>query len=60
MFDYYTPICGRSFKYKPKPIVLHHKTCPICNSNRVNVYYYNRLDKYICKKCMENGEKGGE
>ena len=60
--DYYTPICGRSFKYKPKPIVLHQKTCPICNSNHVNVYYYNRLDKYICKKCMDKlfEEKGGK
>ena len=44
-------------KSKPKPTVLHQKTCPICDSKRVNVYYSNQLDKYICKKCIE---KGGE
>lgn len=64
MFDYvnyYMPVCGRSFKYKSKPIVLHHRTCPICESKRVNVYYSNQLEKYICKKCMDKllGEKGG-
>ena len=59
--DYYTPICGRSFKYKPKPTVLHHKTCPICESKRVNIYYSTQLDKYVCKKCMDKllREKGG-
>lgn len=48
-------------KVKPKPTVLHHKTCPICDSKCVNVYYSNQLDKYICKKCMDNllAEKGG-
>lgn len=49
-------------KVKPKPTVLHHKTCPICDRKLVNVYYSNQLDKYICKKCMDKLliEKGGE
>ena len=47
-------------KVKPKPTVLHHKTCPICDRKLVNVYYSNQLEKYICKKCMDNllAEKG--
>ena len=28
-------------KIKPMPTVLHQKTCPICDSKRVNVYYSN-------------------
>ena len=43
----------RDIKSKSKPAVLHQKTCPICGSQRVNVYYSNQLDKYICKKCMD-------
>jgi transposase-like protein len=47
-------------KIKQKPTTLHQKTCPICDSKRVNVYYSNQLDKYICKKCMDKllDEKG--
>lgn len=46
---------------KKKQTVLHQKTCPICDSKRVNVYYSNQLDKYICKKCMDKllNVKGG-
>ena len=49
-------------KVKDIPTVLHQKTCPVCDSKRVNLYYSNQLDKYICKKCMDKllGEKGGE
>lgn len=48
-------------KVNPKPTVLHHKTCPICDRKLVNVYYSNQLEKYICKKCMDklSAEKGG-
>ena len=51
----------RDIKFKSKPTTLHHKTCPICDSKRVNIYYSNQLDKYICKKCVDKlvGEKGG-
>lgn len=49
------------FKFKPKPTVLHRKTCPICDRKLVNVYYSNQLSKYICKKCTDKllGEKDG-
>lgn len=58
----YTDFLARDIKFKSKPTVLHQKTCSICNSKRVNIYYSNQLDKYICKKCMDKllGEKGGE
>ena len=51
----------QQFKSKSKPTVLHQKTCPICDRKLVNVYYSNQLEKYICKKCMDNllQEKGG-
>ena len=50
----------KDIKPKSKPIVLHQKTCPICDSKRVNIYYSNQLEKYICKKCMDKllGKKG--
>lgn len=51
--NYYGPICGRSFKHKPKPTVLHHKTCPNCGAKLVNVYYSAQVDKYVCKGCMD-------
>jgi transposase-like protein len=46
---------------KTAPAVLHQKTCPICESKRVNVYYSNQIEKHICKKCMDKllNEKGG-
>jgi transposase-like protein len=52
----------KGIKIKPKPTVLHQKTCPICGRGRVNIYYSSQLDKYICKKCMDSllDEKGGE
>lgn len=58
----YLDILMRERKYKLIPTTLYRKTCPICDSKRGNVYYSNRLDKYICKKCMDNflSEKGGE
>lgn len=62
VFGTYTDFLTSVTKLKPKPTVLHQKTCPICNSRRVNIYYSNQLDKYICKKCMDKSlrEKGGE
>lgn len=54
MFHGYYDFLLRDVKIKPKlPTVLHQKTCPVCDSKRVNVYYSNQLDKYICKKCMD-------
>lgn len=53
MFHGYYDFLLHDIKVKPKPVVLHHNTCPICDSKRVNVYYSNQLDKYICKRCME-------
>lgn len=52
----YMPVCGRNFKYKPKPTVLHRKTCPICNRKLVNIYYSVQMDKYICKSCIDAKE----
>ena len=46
----------RKRKFNPKPTVLHQKTCPICGRNRVNIYYSYQLNKYVCKKCID--EKG--
>ena len=57
MFNGYYDFLLHDIKVKSKPTVLHQKTCPICGSKRVNIYYSNQLDKYICRKCME---KGGE
>lgn len=56
---YYDFLTG-DLKIKPKPTVLHQKTCPICNSKRVNVYYSNTLNKYICKKCIDKATKKHE
>lgn len=36
-----------------KSTVLHQKTCPVCDSKRVNVYYSNQLETHICKKCTD-------
>lgn len=57
----YTDFLWRDFKIKPRPTVLHERTCPDCNSKRVNVYYSAQLDKYICKKCRDklSEQKGG-
>ena len=59
MNDYYLPYysiytSNSLIKYKPKPAVLHHKTCPICDRKLVNVYYTAQLDKYVCKRCIDN------
>lgn len=53
----YTDFCTREYKSKPKPTVLHRKTCPICDSKLVNIYYSQQLDKYICAKCMDKLSK---
>lgn len=66
MFDFETPYFDiyktNRFKFKPKPIVIHHSTCPYCYRTLVNLYYSAQLDEYICKKCMDKlmDEKGGE
>lgn len=66
MFDFETPYLDmyrtQRFKFKSKPTVLHQRACPICDRKLVNVYYSNQLEKYICKKCMDNllQVKGGE
>ena len=62
MFSEYYNFLMNDIKFKPKPTVLHQKTCPMCDRKLVNVYYSNQLDKYICKKCMDKllNEKGGE
>jgi transposase-like protein len=62
MFHGYYDVLLKGIKIKPKPTVLHQKTCPICGRERVNIYYSSQLDKYICKKCMDSllDEKGGE
>lgn len=61
VFGAYTDFLTSGIKLKPKPIVLHQKTCPICDSKRVNIYYSDQLDKYMCKKCIDKSsrEKGG-
>lgn len=60
MFDHYKyySICTRNsrYKFKPKPMVLHRRTCPICGSKLVNIYYVTQLDKYICKSCIDKHE----
>ena len=50
-----------SFRFKPKPIVLHQRTCPDCGRTLVNVYYSAQLNRYICKKCIDGfmNVKGG-
>lgn len=62
LFNGYYDFLLKDLKVKPKPTTLHQKTCTICDSKRVNVYYSNQLGKYICKKCMDklSNEKGGE
>ena len=61
VFGAYTDFLTSVINLKPKPTVLHQKTCPICDSKRVNIYYSNQLDKYICRKCMDKSlTKGGE
>ena len=59
-YDSYTTIIHRS--RKAKPTTLYRKTCPTCDSKRVNLYYSNKLNKYICKECTDKllGEKGSE
>ena len=52
MFHGYYDFLMNDVKVKPKPTTLHRKTCPICDKKLVNVYYFNQLDKYICKECM--------
>lgn len=65
MFNFETPYLDmyrtQHFKFKPKPTVLHHKTCTDCGRTLVNIYYSAQLDRYICKKCMDKflTEKGG-
>lgn len=61
LFNGYYDFLAKDLKFKSKPTTLHQKTCPICDSKRVNIYYSNQLDKYICQKCMDKllGEKGG-
>ena len=65
MFYFETPYLDmyrtKYFKSKPKPIVLHQQTCPICVRKLVNVYYLEKYDGYVCKKCMDTywSEKGG-
>ena len=57
MFSGYYDFLLGDIKLKPNPTVLHQRTCPICDSKRVNVYYSNMLDKYLCKKCIDNAVK---
>ena len=61
MLDRYDMYSTQNLKFKPKPTVLHQKTCPICDGKRVNVYYSDQLEKYICRKCIDKlvGEKDG-
>ena len=62
MFHGYYDFLLNDIKLKPNPTVLHQKTCPHCGSRRVNIYYSNQYDKYLCKKCSDESleEKGGE
>lgn len=57
MWGSYGDFLARDIKVKPKPTVLHQKTCPLCETKLVNVYYVNQLDKYICKRCIDSSEK---
>ena len=60
MFYGYYDFIMNDIKFKAKPVTLYQKTCPICDKKRVNIYYSNQLDKYICKECMDKllKEKG--
>lgn len=62
MFHGYYDFLLNDIKFKPKKLILHHRTCPVCERRLVNIYYSNQLDKYICRNCMDKlfGEKGGE
>lgn len=53
MFHGYYDFLLNDIKIKPKPTVLHQKTCPVCEKNLVNLYYYAQVDKYMCKICMD-------
>lgn len=58
MFDFETPYLdmyrtGPMIRRYSKPLVLHQKTCPICDRKRVNLYYSVQMDKYMCKHCID-------
>lgn len=53
MFHGYYDFLLDNIKIKSTPTVLHQKTCPICDRKRVNIYYSNQLNKYICKACLD-------
>ena len=43
-------------KVKKKPTVLHQKTCPLCGRKLVNLYYSEKIEKHICKKCTDESK----
>jgi hypothetical protein len=55
MFHGYYDFLLNDIKIKPKsrPIVLHQKTCPVCEKKLVNLYYSAQVDMYMCKSCMD-------
>lgn len=57
MLDITTPYLDmyktQHLRFRPKPTVLHRKTCPICDKKLVNVYYSSQLEQYVCKKCTD-------
>ena len=61
MFDNSYLFMTKSFRIKGTPTVLHHRTCPCCNSKLVNIYYSARHETYLCKTCLDKeNEKGAE
>ena len=57
MFDIETPYTDlyrtKFFKRSGKPLTLHRKTCPNCDSKLVNLYYSAQAEKYMCKACLD-------
>lgn len=61
MFEFDKPYSNaygaEGIKIKKRPAVLHHHTCPDCGRKLVNLYYSAQLEKYLCKKCMEESKE---
>lgn len=59
MFNFETPYTDlyrtKFFKRSGKPLTLHRRTCPTCDSKLVNLYYSAQAEKYMCKACLDKG-----
>lgn len=57
MFDFEQPYFNlyrtKRFRSSGIPTVLHHRTCPVCESKLVNLYYSVQCERYLCKACLD-------